>query len=80
MHTCAHDILSQVITSEQHWPTGHATAACKHVEPSGQPPLSVSHEKSQYAVSVSSHTLQTDPVGHWKPVQAVMKKCIKQGL
>ena len=50
------------------------TASCEHVEPSAHPPLSMVHEKSQYAVSVSSHTLQIDPVGHWKPVQAVMKE------
>ena len=67
----------------QHWSGGHETS--EHVEPSGHPPLSTAHENSQYAVSVSSHTLHCDPVGHSKPVQAAMEKewvrvCYSQGM
>ena len=82
---CTHDIPSQVILGEQHSPWGHATASSTHIEPLGHPPLSMVHENSQYAVSVSSHTLHSDPVGHRKPVQAAKKRRsvianIKQGL
>ena len=66
-----HDILSQLILGVQHWSRGHETS--ENIEPSGHPPLSMAHENSQYAVSVSSHTLQCDPVGHSKSVQAAVE-------
>ena len=67
-------IPSQSICGEQHCPGGHVTSDSEHVDPAGHPPLSIEHENSQYAVPVSSHTLQDDPVGHLKPTQAAMKR------
>ena len=61
-----------VVTFEQHSPglqVGAATS--EHCSPSAHPPLSIAHEYTQYASLVVSHTLHSDPLGHW---------CLKQAM
>ena len=59
-------IPSQVtLTGEQHsLPIHDGTSTSMHSLPSPQPPLSISHEYSQYGKPVSLHTLHCEPVGH----------------
>ena len=55
------------ISGEQHssWLL-EVTAISVHRPARPQPPLSISHEYSQYGRPVVSHTLHCDPVGHWE--------------
>ena len=58
---------------EQHSPGAHVDVSL-HDAFTGHPPLSSKQENSQYGIPVSSHTLQTDPLGHGNCVQAVIKE------
>ena len=67
-------LTTQVMLGEQHSPEAHVDISL-HVASTGHPPLSGERqENSQYGIPVSSHTLQTDPLGHGNCVQAVIKE------
>ena len=64
------------MTGEQHSPGLHdGIVTSLHCLPSPHPPLSTSHEYSQYGSPVSLHTLHCDPGGHvWFEQTTVIEK------